>query len=97
MEIFLFLSSGEPSDEYRDLSFSKSEGVDTFINGTLFIQSVTQMHGGYFLCQARNEIGAGLSKLIRITVHGKMGAVYLINEFVVLIFVFHSKFQLVQK
>lgn len=69
---FCICRSGEPSDEYRDLSFSKSEGVETFINGTLFIQSVTQMHGGYFLCQARNEIGAGLSKLIRITVHGKI-------------------------
>lgn len=80
MEVFLLRSPGEPSDEYRDLSFSKSEGVDIFVNGTLFIQSVTQMHGGYFLCQARNEIGAGLSKLIRITVHGKIDTVYFIND-----------------
>lgn len=65
------LKLGEPSDEYRDLSYSKAEGIETFVNGTLYIQSVTQVHGGYFLCQAKNEIGAGLSKLIRITVHGK--------------------------
>lgn len=31
---------------------------------------MTQSHEGYFLCQAKNEIGAGLSKLIRLTVHG---------------------------
>lgn len=62
--------TGEPSDEYRDLSYSKSEGIETYANGTLYIQSVTQSHEGYFLCQAKNEIGAGLSKLIRLTVHG---------------------------
>lgn len=62
---------GEPSDEYRDLSFSKSEGLETYSNGTLYIPSVSQAHGGYFLCQAKNEIGAGLSKLIRLTVHGE--------------------------
>lgn len=62
---------GEPSDEYRDLSYSKSEGIDTFANGTLYIQNVAQSHEGYFLCQAKNEIGAGLSKLIRLTVHGE--------------------------
>lgn len=61
---------GEPSDEYRDLTYSKSEGIETFSNGTLYIQSVLQSHEGYFLCQAKNEIGAGLSKLIRLTVHG---------------------------
>lgn len=62
--------TGEPSDEYRDLTYSKSEGIETYANGTLYIQSVTQSHEGYFLCQAKNEIGAGLSKLIRLTVHG---------------------------
>lgn len=63
--------SGEPSDEYRDLTYSKSEGIETYANGTLYIPSVTQSHGGYFLCQAKNEIGAGLSKLIRLTINGK--------------------------
>lgn len=62
---------GEPSDEYRDLSYSKSEGIETFANGTLYIQNVAQSHEGSFLCQAKNEIGAGLSKLIQLRVHGK--------------------------
>lgn len=68
--LIVCIRTGEPSDEYRDLTYSKSDGIDTYSNGTLFIQSVTQSHGGYFLCQAKNEIGAGLSKLIRLTVHG---------------------------
>lgn len=61
---------GELSDEYRDLSFSKADGIDTYSNGSLHIQNVSQAHEGFFLCQAKNEIGAGLSKLIRLTVHG---------------------------
>lgn len=67
----MYALSGEPSDEYRDLSYSKSDGIETYANGTLFIPNVQQSHDGYFLCQAKNEIGAGLSKLIRLTVHGK--------------------------
>lgn len=66
-----YVCSGEPSDEYRDLSYSKSDGIETLANGTLYIQSVSQSHDGYFLCQAKNDIGAGLSKLIRLTVHGE--------------------------
>lgn len=68
--LIVCIQTGEPSDEYRDLTYSKSDGIDTYPNGTLYIQSVTQSHEGYFLCQAKNEIGAGLSKLIRLTVHG---------------------------
>lgn len=65
------VSTGEPSDEYRELGYSnENSGVEVLSNGTLYIQNVTQTHGGYFLCQARNEI-AGLSKLIRLTVNGK--------------------------
>lgn len=71
MHVISISFTGEPSDEYRDLTYSKSDGIETYANGTLYIQSVTQSHEGYFLCQAKNEIGAGLSKLIRLTVHGK--------------------------
>lgn len=63
---------GDPSDEYRDLGFSKADSIETYPNGTLIIQNVSQSHEGYFLCQAKNEIGAGLSKLIRLTVHGRL-------------------------
>lgn len=62
---------GDPSDEYRDLGFSKADSIETYPNGTLIIQNVSQSHEGSFLCQAKNEIGAGLSKLIRLTVHGE--------------------------
>jgi hypothetical protein len=40
-------------------------------NGSLIIARATQEHEGYYLCQAGNGIGPGLSKVILLTVHGK--------------------------
>ncbi|CRK99030.1 CLUMA_CG011985, isoform A [Clunio marinus] len=63
-------SLGEQSGDYRELIYNDgSSSIQTFNNGTLLIQNVTREHEGNFLCQANNGIGAGLSKLIRLTVH----------------------------
>lgn len=65
-------SLGEQSSDYRELSYgdaSSGGGIESFSNGTLIIHNVTREHEGHFLCQAHNSIGAGLSKLIRLTVH----------------------------
>lgn len=66
-------SLGEQSSDYRELSYSDAGGVgggiESYNNGTLIIHNVTREHEGFFLCQAHNGIGAGLSKLIRLTVH----------------------------
>ena len=66
---------GEQTGEYRELTYgggggsSSSATLQTFSNGTLLIPNVTRHNQGDFLCQANNGIGAGLSKLIRLTVH----------------------------
>jgi Down syndrome cell adhesion molecule len=61
---------GEQSGDYRELSYNDaSSGIESYNNGTLIIHNVTREHEGFFLCQAHNGIGAGLSKLIRLTVH----------------------------
>ena len=64
---------GEQSSDYRELSYSDAGGggggIESYNNGTLIIHNVTREHEGFFLCQAHNGIGAGLSKLIRLTVH----------------------------
>lgn len=44
--------------------------IESHANGSLIIGRVGQEHAGHFLCQATNGIGADLSKLIRLTVHG---------------------------
>jgi len=41
-------------------------------NGSLIISRAAQEHEGYYLCQAGNGIGPGLSKVILLTVHGKL-------------------------
>lgn len=42
-----------------------------FSNGTLQIQAIRRSHQGYYLCEASNGIGSGLSKVIRLVVNGK--------------------------
>lgn len=64
------------SGEYRDLSIATDNGNSHSIavatsNGSLSISKVNREHEGSYLCQATNGIGAGLSTLIKLTVHGK--------------------------
>lgn len=64
------------SGEYRELSYSMGGGnskalIETHSNGSLIIPKVGREHEGSYLCQANNGIGAGLSQLIKVTVHGK--------------------------
>lgn len=40
-------------------------------NGSLYIRSADSGHEGYYICQANNDIGAGLSKVIFLRVNGK--------------------------
>lgn len=64
------------SSEYRELNNgaphqNPNDIISTYLNGTLIISRVGREHEGSFLCQASNGIGAGLSTLIKLTVHGK--------------------------
>lgn len=71
---------GEQTGEYREVTArlddhinkaaSSLNSIESYRNGTLVILNVTRDHEGNFLCQANNGIGGGLSKLIRLTVHG---------------------------
>ncbi|EDW64533.2 uncharacterized protein Dvir_GJ22003 [Drosophila virilis] len=62
------------SGDYRDLSYAMSNGnsqstIVAHTNGSLIISKVSREHEGSYLCQASNGIGAGLSTLIKLTVH----------------------------
>lgn len=39
------------------------------INGSLLIRELEEADQGYYLCEAHNGIGAGISKLVYLTVH----------------------------
>lgn len=40
-------------------------------NGSLAIANVTQREQGYYMCAAKNGFGPEVTKLIKISVHGK--------------------------
>lgn len=42
-----------------------------FENGSLIIYNTQRTDAGYYLCQANNGVGPGLSRVIKLTVHGK--------------------------
>ncbi|OAD61172.1 Down syndrome cell adhesion molecule-like protein Dscam2 [Eufriesea mexicana] len=60
---------GDTPGDYRELGYSGTEGAGVAGNGSLAIPRVSRDHAGFYLCQASNGIGPGLSKLIRLTVH----------------------------
>ncbi|GIY99767.1 down syndrome cell adhesion molecule homolog [Caerostris extrusa] len=60
-------ATGAQPKDFRDVLSSYRRQV--FDNGTLALQEVTESDGGHYLCQATNGIGAGLSKVIHLTIH----------------------------
>ena len=42
---------------------------EVYVNGSLLIKNTAEEDAGYYLCQASNSIGPGLSKVIQLTVH----------------------------
>lgn len=45
--------------------------VEVFNNGSLVFRNVQKSTEGQYLCQAHNGIGAGLSKVVYLTVNGE--------------------------
>lgn len=58
-------------------SIASGPHYEVHSNGSLFVKNALEIDGGYYLCQANNKIGSGLSKVIFLTVHGT-------NDFLVL-------------
>lgn len=71
-DVCILVHLGETPGDYRELGYGGAEGAGAARNGSLVIPRVSRDHAGFYLCQASNGIGPGLSKLIRLTVHGKI-------------------------
>ncbi|XP_067138815.1 cell adhesion molecule Dscam1-like isoform X2 [Centruroides vittatus] len=57
-------------DSPRDFkSIVSSPHLQVFENGSLAIHDVKEIDSGYYLCQASNGIGHGLSKVLKLKVH----------------------------
>ncbi|XP_030383245.1 Down syndrome cell adhesion molecule-like protein Dscam2 [Scaptodrosophila lebanonensis] len=59
------------NSDYREISRNRNlhSSFEIHNNGSLIIPKVDREHEGSYLCQASNGIGAGLSTLIKLTVH----------------------------
>lgn len=65
-------SAGDTPGDYTDLKLSNPDiSVE---DGTLSINNIQKTNEGYYLCEAVNGIGAGLSAVIFISVQGETGA-----------------------
>ncbi|XP_059481325.1 cell adhesion molecule Dscam2-like isoform X4 [Neocloeon triangulifer] len=59
---------GKQPGDYREIGY-RSQRLRVMENGSLVIARATEENEGYFLCQASNGIGAGLSKVIHLNVY----------------------------
>uniref|UniRef100_T1KQ15 Down syndrome cell adhesion molecule n=1 Tax=Tetranychus urticae TaxID=32264 RepID=T1KQ15_TETUR len=57
----------EPSTNFKPIN--SSPHLRVFENGSLAIHNAQKSDAGYYLCQTSNNIGSGLSKVIKLTVH----------------------------
>ncbi|CAH1965461.1 unnamed protein product [Acanthoscelides obtectus] len=58
---------GEQPGEYKDFLFEPN--VQQFENGSLYFKYISKENEGQYLCEAKNNIGAGVSKVIFLRVN----------------------------
>ena len=61
------MNIGSTPNDYRDI---RSNNYVRIEDGTLSIGNIQKSHEGYYLCEASNGIGAGLSAVIFVSVQG---------------------------
>lgn len=59
---------GSTPGEYKDFLYEPNVSLDT--NGTLTFKKISKESQGHFLCEAKNNIGTGVSKVIFLKVNG---------------------------
>lgn len=60
---------GVESTEFKDFSYEPN--VRQHSNGTLEFTSVAKSNQGHYLCEAKNNIGSGISKVVFLRVNCK--------------------------
>lgn len=64
----IIIFTGPSPGEYKDLKNNSDIKVE---DGTLTINNIQKSNEGYYLCEAVNGIGSGLSAVINVNVQGK--------------------------
>lgn len=67
------LSDEQPGD-YKDLLFESN--VQPYPNGSLNFMQISKESEGQYLCEAKNNNGSGVSKVIFLKVNGKKAIFY---------------------
>lgn len=67
--ILLTFFTGEQPGEYKDFHYEPN--VQQYQNGSLGFTHISKENEGQYLCEAKNNIGAGVSKVIFLRVNGK--------------------------
>lgn len=70
---------GATPGEYKDLLYEPN--VSLYSNGSLHFKKITKEAQGHFLCEAKNNIGAGVSKVIFLKVNGKLNIALVCHSF----------------
>lgn len=60
---------GNELGEYKDFIYEPN--FNLFPNGSLKFLHVTKQNEGHYMCEAKNEIGSGVSKVIFLKVNSK--------------------------
>ncbi|GAB6022583.1 Down syndrome cell adhesion molecule-like protein 1 [Chamberlinius hualienensis] len=61
-------ADGDVPQQYSEVDFRSDPHLRILSNGTLYVQDARERDQGYYLCQASNGVGGGLSKVIFIDV-----------------------------
>jgi hypothetical protein len=64
------LFPGSNLNEYKDFFYELN--VNYYHNGSLGFLHIAKENEGYYLSEAKNEVGTGISKLIFLKVNGKL-------------------------
>lgn len=68
MQKFLMILDEQPGD-YKDLLFESN--VHQYPNGSLSFVRISKDSEGQYLCEAKNNNGSGVSKVVFLKVNGK--------------------------
>jgi hypothetical protein len=64
------LFPGAHPGEYKEFLYEPN--VNFYHNGSLEFLHISKDSEGYYLCEAKNEVGTGVSKVIFLKVNGKL-------------------------
>lgn len=67
---------GDSIGEYKDFLYEPN--VNFFRNGTLEFLHTSKTNEGRYMCEAKNGISTGLSKVVQLKINGKILFIFII-------------------